>query len=339
MAGLPSSTVPALDAATEAAVGWLVTLSSGQVSDSERQGFEAWLRADPGHRSAWDQLQGPLQQMLAPLRRGDGSPASAATGGLMGQAMALAESRVRRRRNLLRGALGVGGMAVGSAFVAHRHAPINQWMADLRTGTGERRDFALPDGSTVTLDARSAADLDFSGGHRTVILRQGTLLAHAAPQAWEAGQARAAFTVRTAHGQVRALGTRFVVRQEAGSSLVSMLEHSVEITTPQGASQVLAQGRSARFGPMGITEDATEPGTASAWQRGMLEAHDQPLGEVVQALRAYRAGFIRVAPRAAALQVYGTFSLDDTDRALAALAETLPIAVNVYQRGWLVTIE
>jgi transmembrane sensor len=71
----------------------------------------------------------------------------------------------------------------------------------------------------------------------------------------------------------------------------------------------------------------------------MLEAHDLPLGEVVQALRAYRAGFIRVAPRAAALHVYGTFSLDDTDRALAALAETLPIAVNVYQRGWLVTIE
>jgi transmembrane sensor len=274
--------------------------------------------------------------MLAPLRRGDGSPASAATGGLMGQAMALAESRVRRRRNLLRGALGVGGMAVGSAFVAHRHAPINQWMADLRTGTGERRDFALPDGSTVTLDARSAADLDFGPGRRTVILRQGTLMAHAAHPAPGQG---GAFTVRTAHGQVRALGTRFVVRQDADSSLVSMLEHSVEITTPQGASQVLEQGRSARFGPAGITEDATEPGTASAWQHGMLEAHDLPLGEVVQALRAYRAGVIRVAPRAAALHVYGTFSLDDTDRALAALAETLPIAVNVYQRGWLVTIE
>ncbi|QPS10622.1 FecR domain-containing protein [Delftia acidovorans] len=321
-----------LDAATEAAVGWLVTLNSGTVSDGERQGFEQWLRADAGHRLAWERLQAPLQQMLSPLRTG----APAASGSLMGQALQRAESRIRRRRSLLRGALGLGGMAVGTAFVAHRHTPISQWAADLRTGTGERRDFALPDGSTVTLDARSAADLDFGPGRRTVILRQGTLLAHAAPQAGEEG---AAFTVRTAHGQVRALGTRFVVRQEAGSSLVSMLEHSVEITTPQGASQVLAQGRSARFGPAGITEDATEPGTASAWQQGMLEAHDQLLGDVVQSLRAYRAGFIRVAPRAAALRVYGTFSLDDTDRALAALAETLPIAVNVYQRGWLVTIE
>lgn len=318
----------ALDAATQAAVGWLVTLNSGAVSASERQGFEHWLQADARHRSAWEQLQGPLQQMLSPLRP--------TMGGLMGEAMGRADARTRRRRSLLRGALGLGGMAVGAGFVAHRHAPLHQWTADLRTGTGERRDFALPDGSTVTLDARSAADLDFRGGQRTIVLRQGALLAHAAAQAWEAG---AAFTVRTAHGQVQALGTRFVVRQEADSSLVSMLEHSVQITTPQGHSQVLPQGRSARFGPAGIAEDATEPGTAAAWQRGMLEAHDLPLGEIVQALRAYRAGFIRVAPRAAALQVYGTFSLDDTDRALAALAETLPIAVNVYQRGWLVTIE
>ncbi|WP_336694519.1 FecR domain-containing protein [Delftia acidovorans] len=320
-----------LDAATEAAVGWLVTLNSGQVSDGERHGFERWLQADAGHCLAWERLQAPLQQMLAPLR----ASVPPAGGRLMGDTLERAQTRIRRRRSMLRGALGLGGMAVGAAFVANRHAPLDQWTADLRTGTGERRDFPLPDGSTVTLDARSAVDLDFGPGRRTVILRQGALLAHAAPQAGEG----AGFTVRTAHGQVRALGTRFVVRQDAVSSLVSMLEHSVEITTPEGRSLTLPQGRSARFGPQGIAEDATGPGTASAWQRGMLEAHDQPLGDVVQALRAYRAGFIRVAPRAAALRVYGTFSLDDTDRALAALAETLPIAVNVYQRGWLVTIE
>jgi len=66
----------------------------------------------------------------------------------------------------------------------------------------------------------------------------------------------------------------------------------------------------------------------------MLEAHDQPLGEVVQALRAYRAGFIRVAPRAAALHVYGTFSLDDTDRALAALESGFSLQIKRYTRYW-----
>ena len=326
----------ALDAATEAAIGWLVTLNSGQASAQEHDGFARWLDADPRHRAAWEQLHAPLQQMLAPLR-GDAAPAMPGAGRTMGEALARAEARARRRRALLRGALGLGGVAAGAALLAERHAPLAQWSADLRTGTGERRGFTLPDGSTVTLDARSAADLDFRPGRRTVTLRQGALLAHAAPQ--PPGVQAPAFIVRTAHGQVRALGTRFIVRQHADDSLVGMLEHSVEITTASGQRQTLHEGRSARWSPTAITPDPIAPGTAAAWRHGLFEAHDQPLGDVVQALRAYRRGFIRIAPRAAALRVYGSYALDDTDRALAALAETLPIEVRVYQRGWLVMIE
>lgn len=321
----------ALDAATEAAVDWLVTLSSGEVSDAERQGFAHWLDADPRHRPAWEQLQSPLQHLLAPLRPAGGD-------GLLSDTLARAETRTRQRRHLLRGALGVGSVAVGAALLANRHTPVAQWSAGLRTGTGERREFALPDGSTVTLDARSAADLDFAHGHRTVTLRQGALVAQAAPASVSGGSS---FTVRTAQGTVRALGTRFVVRQEdtTGQTLVGMLEHSVEITTASGQRQALHEGHSARFGPAGIAPAVESPASASAWQRGMLEAHDLRLDDVVQALRPYRVGFIRVAPRAQALRVYGTYALDDTDRALAALAETLPVTVRIYQRGWLVVIE
>ncbi|MBN9366760.1 MAG: DUF4880 domain-containing protein [Comamonadaceae bacterium] len=267
----------ALDAATEAAIGWLVTLNSGQASAQEHDGFARWLDADPRHRAAWEQLHAPLQQMLAPLR-GDAAPAMPGAGRTMGEALARAEARARRRRALLRGALGLGGVAAGAA-----------------------------------------------------------LLAHAAPQ--PPGVQAPAFIVRTAHGQVRALGTRFIVRQHADDSLVGMLEHSVEITTASGQRQTLHEGRSARWSPTAITPDPIAPGTAAAWRHGLFEAHDQPLGDVVQALRAYRRGFIRIAPRAAALRVYGSYALDDTDRALAALAETLPIEVRVYQRGWLVMIE
>lgn len=336
MAEAPSAD-PALDAATEAAIGWLVTLNSGQVDAHERHGFQQWLEAHPSHRRAWDALQNPLAQMLAPLRPTPAPSGRAAAGRLMGDTLARAEARTRQRRTLLRGALGVGGVGVVAALVTSRYTPVDQWTADLRTGTGERRAFTLPDGSTVTLDARSAADLDFSPGRRTVTLRQGALAAQAAP----AGSApdAAPFIVRTAHGQVRALGTRFVVRQEAEETLVSMLEHRVEITTPLGLRLRLEEGRSARFGANGIGTAAESPEAASAWQNGLLEVHDQPLGEVVQALRAYRPGFIRVAPRAAALRVYGTYALDDTDRVLAALAETLPVQVRIYQRGWLVVIE
>ena len=51
------------------------------------------------------------------------------------------------------------------------------------TAAGELGAVLLPDGSRLTLDARSAVDLDFRPGHRRVRLRQGALLAEATPQA------------------------------------------------------------------------------------------------------------------------------------------------------------
>lgn len=328
---MPSRASIPLDRATEAAIGWLVQLHSGDMGEADRYRLAQWLDADPRHRSAWEQLQAPLQQLRLP------QPAASPTAGsLLSDTLARAEARTRKRRQVLHGALGLGGMAVGATWLADRHQPVAQWSADLRTGTGERREFLLPDGSRLTLDARSAVDLDFRPGHRRIRLRQGALLAEATPQA-DHGPA---FTVHTIHGQVQALGTRFTVRLQEADSLVGMLEHSVEITTASGQQRRLHEGHSARFSATGIEDaDTLSPETTAAWRHGMLQVHDQPLADVVQALCAYRPGVVRIAPRAAALQVYGTYALDDTDRALTALAETLPITVHRSLGGWLVVIE
>lgn len=326
-----------LDGASEAAIGWLVTLNSGAVRPQERRAFEAWLAANTAHARAWQRLAGGLDQALAPARGTGTSSPHGPLGQALSDALARADLRAAQRRRLLRGALGVGGVATATGLLwADRQTPVTQWAADLRTGTGERRRFDLPDGSAVTLDARSAADLDFRAGRRTVTLRAGALIAEAMP----ARPGEAPFAIVTPHGEVRALGTRFVVRDEGGRGYAGVLAHSVRVSTPQGAAEVLAEGQAARFSPGGVeTVGVPAPTAAGAWTHGMFEAHDQPLGEVVQALRAYRRGFLRIAPEAAALRVYGTYTLDDTDRALAALAETLPIRVRVYQRGWLVVIE
>lgn len=329
---MPSRALTPLDSATEAAIGWLVQLHSGDMGESERYRLAQWLDADPQHRRAWEQLQAPLQQLRVPPP----SPAAPSAGSLLSDTLARAEARTRKRRQVLRGALGLGGVAVGATWLADRHQPVLQWSADLRTDTGERREFLLPDGSRLTLDARSAVDLDFRPGHRRVRLRQGALLTEATPRANHGP----AFTVHTVHGQVQALGTRFTVRLQESDSLVGMLEHSVEITTANGQQRQLHEGHSARFSATDIEEvDSLSPHSLAAWRRGMLQVHDQPLADVVQALRAYRPGVVRIAPRAAALQVYGTYALDDTDRALTALAETLPITVHRSLGGWLVVIE
>ena len=320
--------------ATEAAIAWLVTLNSGAVSNAERAGFNAWLDL-PGHRAVWEGLAGPLNDAFAPARAAAARTPGAA--GPLSAALVRAETRVRGRRRMLRGALALGGVTTAAALLtAERYTPLAQLAADLRTGTGERRDFTLPDGSTVQLAARSAADIDFGPGRRMVRLREGALIADATPAGRHGG---APFIVRTVHGQVRALGTRFVVRRDDADSYVGMLEHRSEVTAANGRQLELDAGQGARFGPQGVALDGGSPAAASAWQRGLLEVHDQPLGEVIALLRPWRAGFIRISPRAAALRVYGSYTLDDTGQALAALAETLPITVRRYQRGWLVVIE
>ncbi|MNT77877.1 fec operon regulator FecR [compost metagenome] len=70
----------------------------------------------------------------------------------------------------------------------------------------------------------------------------------------------------------------------------------------------------------------------------MLVVHDEPLGAVVDALRPYRRGFIRITPAAARLRVLGAFPLDDTDRTLESLRQTLPIEVSA-PGGWMVNID
>ena len=331
-----------LDAAAEAAIGWLVVLNSGAVSEAERTGFAAWLVAAPGHREAWARLAGPLEGAFGPARAavarsGGNRTGKGAAESALAETLARADAFTRARRRLLRDALGLGGLATGAALLAaDRWVPLATLAADLRTGTGERRDWHLPDGSRLTLDARSAADIDFGPGRRTVTLRQGALIVQAAPADAHGGTP---LVVRTHHGQVRALGTRFVVRLAPDASYAGLLEHRIEVRSADGQRLQLAEGQGARFGTRGVARDPQAPEAASGWQRGLLEAHDQPLGEVVEALRAYHAGFIRISPRAAALRVYGSYALDDTGRALAALAETLPIDVRVYRRGWLVMIE
>ncbi len=332
MTASPEST---LDPVSEAAVEWLVQFHSGEMTEADQARHRAWLAAHPQHQLVWQRLSGSLHAQFGAARAVATPKAAAAMGDVMGQALAHAQRRGSSRRRLLSGALAIGGVSAGALLLADRQMPWRQMTADLRTGTGERHAFTLPDGSELLLDARSAVDLDFSESRRRVALRQGALLVQAQP----ASNGLAPFEVLSRHGRIQALGTRFTVRLQESCTRVGMLEHATRLTTAGGASQVLDEGHSARFDTLSIDADDINPQAEAAWQRGMLEVHNRPLGEVVQALRAYRRGFVRISAQAAALRVYGNYALDDSDRALDALAATLPITVRVYQRGWLVVIE
>lgn len=311
---------PTLPADLEAAVDWMVLLSSGVAGDADRAGFDAWRRADPRHAAAWETVAAALKNTFAPLP--DGVPARAA-----GAALATAPARRRALRNALGLALAAGGLAV----LVDRQTPLRTLAADLHSGTAERSTHTLPDGSLLTLNARSAVDLEFGGRARVLRLRAGAVYVRVA------ADAARPFIVVSPDGEVQALGTVFGVARDERGSIASVIEHSVEVRAA-GQRRVLAAGEGARFGADGVGAPDAALAEAAAWRDGMLVVRDRSLGEVVSALRPYRRGFLRITPEAGRLRVLGAFPLDDTDQVLESLRQTLPIEVRALT-GWLVSID
>lgn len=315
-----ATATPALPADLESAVDWMVLLSSGSVAATDRQRFEHWRQADPRHAAAWDTVNAAVKDSFALLGGSDQRKAAGA---------ALLTPPARRR--MLRNALGLALAAGGVAALVDRQTPLRTLNADLRTSTSERRAYTLPDGSQLTLNARSAVDVDFSAGERRVHLRAGAVYARVAPDA-----ARP-FIVSTPEGEVEALGTIFSVTRADDACIASVIEHSVQVRAG-GQRRVLQAGEGLRFDAHGLGQPDTALADAAAWQAGMLVVHDEPLGAVVDALRPYRRGIIRITPAAARLRVLGAFPLDDTARTLESLRQTLPIDIQSLG-GWFVSID
>ncbi|MBS3934647.1 MAG: FecR domain-containing protein, partial [Sulfuritalea sp.] len=182
---------------------------------------------------------------------------------------------------------------------------------------------ALADGSRLWLNTASAIDLRFDARARQIRLLAGEIFIATAPDAHRP------FLVDTAHGRLRALGTRFNVRQEDGETRLAVYHGAVDIRTAAGdATRIVAAGRQARFTKNDITSIESADFAREAWTRGALVADNITLGEVVRELRRYRQDPLDVADAVADLKVYGNFPIRDTDRVLAMLASALPVRID-----------
>ncbi len=294
------------------AIEWMVVLRSGEASPEEFIAFEHWRNADPRHDAVFRQIE-DAAGALAPLRGA-------------GNADSVHRTLIApvSRRHLLGTALAVIGAGLGGAMLAHQQTDL---LADVRTGTGQRRRLVLADGSALQLDARSAADVTMTGPVREVRLRSGQVLVTAARDA-----AARPFLLNTPFGKITAPAARFMVRLLAAGAQVDVLESAVLVEAGGRALRVDA-GTSAWLDRHGATPRAGNP-AAAAWVDGLLEVNNQPLSQVVEALRQYHHGVIVLAPEAAALRVSGVYQLDDVETALDSLQKTLPLRITRITRYW-----
>lgn len=301
---------------------WFVRINSGDASPAEHQGFVDWRARDPRHEQVCARLEATLGQALrAPLAQGVGS-----------QALQRALGVPSSRRKVLRQALLFGGLALGAGMLGSRVLPVAELMADLRTGTGERRTVTLADGSQLILNARSAVDVAFAEDERRVRLLGGEVLVRAA------GAGPRPLVIATPFGEALVKGHDVLVRHQDERSEAVSLNASVALRALEGQRLSLGPRQAVRFGAQGFGPISAAQGTESAWVDGLLEVHDRPLREVVEAFRPYRNGVVRIDPAIAGLRVSGLFRLDNSDLILEALVRTLPIRVNRLTDLW-VTLE
>lgn len=316
---------PRRDPISEQAIDWMVKLRAGTPDVALQERFNAWLAMDRAHSQAWTKLQNRLGGSFNTVRALDRR--------LPGQASEARQVLLQphgSRRDALRVIAGLGLLG-GGVWLGARSQLGDALLADLHTGRGERQNFNLVDGSSLSLNANSAVDLCFDDKQRLVILRHGELVIEVAPDP------RRPLRVRTAEGEVRALGTRFLVAQEQDASRLVVLQHSVEARLFDGTVQVVQEGQSALLHARQIALVSGDQRQRADWLSGRLNVLDESLEQVVDALRPYSRGFVRVAPEVRGLRVQGVFPLDDPNRAFSALAETLPIRVHRYS-PWLTLI-
>lgn len=287
------------------AASWLMLMQEAPLLPAQQLELERWRLISVEHERTWNRAQRLL------MRMGSLPP------GLAKQTLA----RPTGRRNVVRGLL----MLIGAA-------PLSWWAwrlgvaSDYQTAVGKRQQALLADGTQITLNSDSAVDVLFDRAQRLLQLRRGELYIVTAADPRP-------LLVQTEQGQLLALGTRFSVRQLANETLLAVYEGAVQVR-PEGASvasadNVIRAGQQVRFSreQLGVVEATSE--TTLAWRRGLLVADDMPVTEWAQELMRYSKQRLECDPALSELRVSGTFPVDDLHLAVAMLAQTHGLQVQL----------
>lgn len=294
----------------EEAAAWVLKNRNGERSERDSRAFEAWLAQSPENRTAYEaaeRLMGEARTAILndpKLRNFKAKPRSPTTRIVTVALLSLA--------------------LAGSAFV-YSDGPM-RLRADALSGTGETPTVELADGSIIQLNASSAVAYRFTGQSRTVTLLRGQAFFQVAKDA------RRPFVVEALGGRTTALGTAFDVRIDGHTTEVTVTEHAVSVapdTLPEPAVRV-NEGHQAVYDRDGKVQDVRQADTNAvlAWRRGQLVVDNASVAKVVTEIGRHFAGRIIISnSNLAARRVSGTFTVTDTDAALALLRDSLGVSV------------
>jgi len=192
--------------------------------------------------------------------------------------------------------------------------------ATYATRVGERREIALPDGSTLAMATNTSVALRYTPLRRRLTLRQGEIQVDVAAQRFRR------FEVAAGRGIIEAVGTRFNVIFESGVVTVTLLEGHTKVRIASARSAVLLQQGASFAYDLNGTPRQADRRTASVariegWRSGFWEFEGWTVEEAVREHNRYSTRPVVLASDAAGNErITGRFRIGETHTFVAAVS-------------------
>lgn len=307
-----------IHAIKDRAADWLERSDRSEWTMQDEAELEAWLSESPANRLAYWRVKSAWEraQRLHILRSPEGISAERGGGG-----------RFRRIVTRTVAALSVF-VIIGAGALLLSSPPGGQTYS---TGVGGHEIVSLADGTKIELNTDTILQARLTVHERTITLDRG--------EAYFQVQydARRPFAVLAGNRRITDLGTKFIVRHEAGHFEVALVEGRARLDAPDGIKHsvvlsagdaILEHGRSLVF----VRKSASALSSELGWRRGVLVFTRATLADVTAEFNRYNTDKITIAdPKTARVTIGGTFQADNVD-AFAHLVRTL-LGLRVEQHG------
>lgn len=323
----------------EEAATWVWRLDDEDVAPEVRSDFDQWLRRDPRHRRAFEELGGVWQSLdeLAAAKRDEKVATFVAEERRLCAASA-SQPKPERLRRWVPWAMAASLVLMFGGLSWYQRGNESQTLA---TAVGQQRSAKLADGSVTYLNTNTILETHFTRSHRVVQLKKGEAsfkVAH---------NPERPFLVHAGDAVVRAVGTEFNVRlRDTRDVEVIVTEGKVEVTPRTGtpattvaatAPRPVVPARSElvagqRFEEAALLQVATmAPEAVSntlAWHDSAIVFDGEPLVKAIAELNRYTDMRLVVADASIYnLRVGGRFRTGDVDGFLEALTRAFPVTI------------
>lgn len=294
-------------------------------SQADQEQLEVWLEQSLSHKVAYWRLAAAWQRT---------ERLNAIHAPQLARKHIYEESKANQVLRLAVGTAAVVAVAVIGSFILFQ--PKGQVYS---TGIGETRTLALADGSRIELNTGTVLRLDVSKNSREASLEKGEAyfqIRH---------DPQHPFVVTAAGHRVTDIGTKFLVRDDAGQLEVTLVEGKarLEAASPKSPerSVVLTPGDVAVASESGLAikkPPSQVVANALAWRTGVLVFDNDTLGDAAAEFNRYNQTKLVIGdPSIARMPVAGRFPTDGVDRFADVVQHVFGLHVRTESKEMIIT--